>query len=96
MAKKLVDFENGLARLQEIVIALEGPSLPLERGVALYKEGLLMVEACRERLEKAQLEISVFKGEVSEAVAVGSLLSTVAVTTTMPDVTASSDLDVEK
>lgn len=32
-------FEKKMARLQEIVSALESGDLPLEEGMALYKEG---------------------------------------------------------
>ena len=34
-------FEKKLARLQEIVDALESGDLPLEKGMALYKEGAI-------------------------------------------------------
>ena len=46
-----------LARLQEIVALLEEGSLPLEEGLALYKEGMGLSRACREQLEHARHEI---------------------------------------
>ncbi len=49
-----VDYEAAMARLQEVVAALEAGDLPLERGVALYKEGLGLSRACRERLRTAR------------------------------------------
>lgn len=65
--KKAADFEQQLARLQEIVDALEGGDLPLEKSVALYKEGLGLARASREQLAKARNEIRLFtEGEVRD------------------------------
>jgi len=51
-------FDARLARLQEIVTLLEAGTLPLEEGLALYKEGMGLAKACREQLERARHEIS--------------------------------------
>lgn len=56
-------FEARLARLQEIVTALETGSLPLEQGLALYKEGMGLSQACRGQLEKARNEIRVLTAQ---------------------------------
>jgi exodeoxyribonuclease VII small subunit len=50
-------FDTRLARLQEIVALLEAGALPLEEGIALYKEGMGLSKACREQLERARNEI---------------------------------------
>jgi exodeoxyribonuclease VII small subunit len=50
-------FDTRLARLQEIVALLEAGSLPLEEGLALYKEGMGLSKACREQLERARHEV---------------------------------------
>jgi len=50
-------FDTRLARLQEIVALLEAGALPLEEGLALYKEGMGLSKACREQLERARHEI---------------------------------------
>ena len=50
-------FDTRLARLQEIVALLEAGDLPLEAGLALYKEGMGLSRACREQLERARHEI---------------------------------------
>lgn len=57
MKKKEPTFEERLSRLQTIVTALESGNSPLEESVALYKEGLAHVAACREQLEKARHDI---------------------------------------
>ena len=59
-AKKAQDtFEVRMNRLQEIVTALEEGDLPLEEGMRLYKEGLLLSRACREQLDKAKIEVRI-------------------------------------
>lgn len=56
--KKEGSFEENMQRLQKIVQELERVDLPLERNVALYKEGRALVASCREMLDKARHEIS--------------------------------------
>lgn len=68
---KTASFEEAMTRLQEIVAALEDGKLPLEKGIALYKEGAACVRFCREQLEKARHEISVWQeGEAKPFAAV--------------------------
>ncbi|MDR0338792.1 MAG: exodeoxyribonuclease VII small subunit [Desulfovibrio sp.] len=52
------DFETRMQRLQDIVQELERADLPLEKNVALYKEGRALSRACKEMLDKARHEIS--------------------------------------
>lgn len=59
--KKTLRFEEAMTRLQEIVAALEAGEQPLEKGIALYKEGAGLTRFCREQLEKARHEISVWQ-----------------------------------
>ena len=54
-------FEKKMARLQEIVTALESGDLPLEKGMALYKEGAACSRYCREQLEKARHELELWQ-----------------------------------
>lgn len=60
-SRKPARFEDAMTRLQEIVTALEDGRQPLEKGIALYKEGAACARFCREQLEKAQHEISVWQ-----------------------------------
>jgi exodeoxyribonuclease VII small subunit len=57
--KKNDDFEARLERLGKIVEELEKGDLPLERGVALFKEGRTLAKACRKQLEEAKNEVKV-------------------------------------
>ncbi len=52
-------FEQRLERLREIVERLERGELPLEEGVALYKEGLELAKGCGKQLENARHEVKV-------------------------------------
>ena len=57
MKKKDPTCEERLTRLQAIVTSLESGNSPLEESVALYKEGLAHVAACRKQLEQARHDI---------------------------------------
>ena len=57
--KKKLSFEDQLKRLQIIVAELESADVPLEKSVALYKEGVELARACREQLKAAKQEVTV-------------------------------------
>lgn len=60
-------FEQKLDRLRIVVERLETDDLPLEEGVALYKEGLALAKACGKQLETARHEVKlVSEGLVRE------------------------------
>jgi exodeoxyribonuclease VII small subunit len=50
-------FEKRLERLRGIVDALERGELPLEKSLALYKEGLALAGDCGRQLESAKNEV---------------------------------------
>jgi len=54
-----MSFEERLERLKGIVERLERGDLPLEEGVALYKEGLTLAQACSKQLETARHEVKI-------------------------------------
>jgi exodeoxyribonuclease VII small subunit len=69
-------FEDRLERLKLVVEQLERGDLPLEEGVALYKEGLELVKACGKQLETARHEVKlVSEGLVREFDALEALTS---------------------
>jgi exodeoxyribonuclease VII small subunit len=51
------NFEQSLARLEKIVEALDDGNLPLERSLALFKEGTKLARACRELLTEAEVQV---------------------------------------
>ena len=57
MAKKEKTFEESLAELEEIVEALEGGELPLEKSIKRYEDGVALLKKCYGFLEKADKKI---------------------------------------
>ena len=56
-------FEKRLERLDIIVSQLEEGNLPLDRSVALYREGMQLARACREQLDEARNAIRICTDE---------------------------------
>ncbi len=60
MTKKNVKtgtFEDALRRLEEIVESLEQGTVPLDRALDLYEEGVLLSKECADRLKSAEQRI---------------------------------------
>lgn len=56
-AEDAPNFEQSLARLEKIVEALDDGNLPLEKSLALFKEGTKLARACRELLAEAEVQV---------------------------------------
>ncbi len=54
MSEDGMKFEEALARLEEIVRALERGDATLEESLALFEEGIRLVGRCRTSLSEAQ------------------------------------------
>ena len=50
-------FEEALARLEEIVNALDEGEVPLEKAIDLYEEGMTLSRECVETLSKVELRL---------------------------------------
>ncbi len=59
--KKEIAFEQALARLEQIVKALEGGNVPLEDLIKLFDEGTSLVKLCTERLDKAEEKVKLLQ-----------------------------------
>ena len=57
-----ISFEENLAKLTEIVSALEKGDIPLEKAVELYGDGVKLTAVCRKQLDEAQIKITEDKG----------------------------------
>ena len=57
MAAKKVTFEQQIARLEEIVAALERGDVQLADSLALFEEGTRLVSRCSAMLDGAQQQI---------------------------------------
>jgi exodeoxyribonuclease VII small subunit len=53
------NFEGAIARLEEIVDAMESDKMPLEELIVRYEEGVKLVKVCQEKLEAAERRIEV-------------------------------------
>ncbi|MBQ7324817.1 MAG: exodeoxyribonuclease VII small subunit [Clostridia bacterium] len=54
-----LNFEEAMARLEQIVRALEGGNVPLDESLTLYEEGVKLVKLCSSRLENAEKRIKI-------------------------------------
>lgn len=68
--KKEPTFEEALARLEEIVRALDGGNAPLDKSLALFEEGVSLVKLCSGKLDDAEQRVKVLvhgeEGQISE------------------------------
>ena len=50
-------FEQAMARLEEIVRALDGGSAGLDDSLGLFEEGIALVKLCNTKLEAAEQKV---------------------------------------
>ena len=55
--EKSLDFEKSLAKLENIIEALEDGELPLNESIKTFEEGVKLTTHCQELLTKADLKI---------------------------------------
>lgn len=58
MPAKKLDFEQAMARLEEIVTLLERGDAPLEKALSLFEEGAGLMKQCSAALDKAEQQVS--------------------------------------
>ena len=56
-AKKAMNFEQSMARIEEIVGLLERGDAPLEQSMALFEEGAKLLKECTVALDKAEQKV---------------------------------------
>lgn len=52
--KEEITFEQSLARMEEIVEALDGGELPLSESLLLFEEGIKLARRCSKELSEAR------------------------------------------
>ena len=57
MNQKNKTFEESMARLEQIVRAMERGDVALEESLKLFQEGTQLVRSCSQLLDNAQLQI---------------------------------------
>ena len=59
MSQENKTFEQNMARLEQIVRAMERGDIPLEESLKLFQEGTALVQACGKLLDEAELQVRV-------------------------------------
>lgn len=66
--EKEMNFEDALARLEEVVKELEDGRLPLEKSLKLFEEGIKLSRICEGHLDAAEQRINILtldeKGDI--------------------------------
>ena len=57
MNDKNLSFEQNIARLEQIVRAMERGDVALEESLKLFQEGTELVRSCNKLLDEAQLQV---------------------------------------
>lgn len=57
MDQKNTSFEANMARLEQIVRAMERGDVALEESLKLFREGTALVESCGKLLDEAELQV---------------------------------------
>lgn len=63
MAKK-ISIEESFDTLDEIIGDLQGGELSLEASFRKYEEGMKLIKACSEAIDKVEKKLEVISGEV--------------------------------
>ena len=67
--KKKMTFEGALARLDEIVRAMENGQAMLDESLSLYEEGIQLIQFCSKALDDAEQKVKILqKGDNGELV----------------------------
>jgi exodeoxyribonuclease VII small subunit len=51
-------YEQMIAELREIVRRIDDPATTLDQSIALYDQGMDLIKACEEMLNRAELKIT--------------------------------------
>lgn len=61
MASKKMNFEQALARLEEVVQRLENGDLMLNDSLKLFEEGTELISLCTKMLDEAEQKVVILK-----------------------------------
>ena len=54
-----ISFEQGIARLEQIVADLDQNEIPLEQALDLFREGIELVKNCNTLLDTAEAKVNI-------------------------------------
>lgn len=62
MEEKELKLEESFEKLNEIIEALEKPDVTLENSFTLYQEGMKLLKACNDSIDKVEKELIILSG----------------------------------
>lgn len=62
MADQEFKLEESFDKLNEIIEALEKPDISLENSFSLYQEGMKLLKACNDSIDKVEKELIILSG----------------------------------
>ena len=66
MAKE-ISFEDGIKRIEEILDLLENKNADLKDTMALYEEGIKLLNKCSVMLDTAEQKVEILKSSFNES-----------------------------
>ncbi|MBH1940207.1 exodeoxyribonuclease VII small subunit [Mobilitalea sibirica] len=68
MAEKEFKLEEAFEKLNQITVELEKPDISLEDSFSLYQEGMKLLKACNDSIDKVEKELIILSdnGEANE------------------------------
>ena len=67
MSKENKSFETNMARLEQIVRAMEKGDVALDESLKLFQEGAALVRSCQKLLEEAELQVKMITADEAGA-----------------------------
>lgn len=74
MTEQKATFEQAMAKLEKIVAEIESGSVPLEKSIEKYAEGIALIKQCRVILASAESKIKLLTAAEGQALAVSGEL----------------------
>ncbi len=65
MAKEKPTFEQSMARIEQIVAAIEQGQIGLEDSIARYSEGMELIARCRQILADAEMKVQTLQADAA-------------------------------
>lgn len=64
--KKAKNFEESVARLEDIVTKMESEDLPLDDSIKIFKEAMDLISECNSKLDEAEQRINIIVKDKNE------------------------------
>ncbi|SHI94878.1 exodeoxyribonuclease VII small subunit [Parasporobacterium paucivorans] len=62
-----ISLEEMLSQINEIIIKMDQPDIPLDESFSLYREGVKLIQSCNEKIDKVEKEVTILnEGSIQE------------------------------